>query len=105
MLNECIICLNNINENDQIIITECCANNFHKNCLYMWLNNSNNCPLCRNIINVVNNNIFNNTNKSSIDNIEISILLYYFHILVLICFISIIIITSFILLIPYYYNY
>ena len=41
---ECSICLKKFN-NDNVTLP--CKHNFHENCITMWLNSKNNCPLCR----------------------------------------------------------
>jgi len=44
----CIICLSDFTEHD--IVTSCsdgCRNWFHKDCLFEWLDRSENCPCCR----------------------------------------------------------
>ena len=45
----CIICLENFKESDKIINLSC-FHMFHNNCIRTWLNNNNNCPLCKNKI-------------------------------------------------------
>lgn len=55
MLNdviECPICLNDINNNDGIIIPECCNNPVHLKCIMDWYekNNRNNvCFICQQV--------------------------------------------------------
>ena len=45
----CIICLENFKESDKIINLSC-FHMFHNNCIRTWLNDNNNCPLCKNKI-------------------------------------------------------
>lgn len=45
-VDECSICICNIESNEELYLCKC-KNKFHKNCLGQWLENSNNCPLCR----------------------------------------------------------
>ncbi len=47
--NKCSICTNNLNFNDDIIITDC-KHYFHKKCLQNNFNYSHNCPNCRQYI-------------------------------------------------------
>ena len=47
-INTCSICLTSINNN---IKTLECTHTFHINCIDMWIDNKNSCPLCRAIIN------------------------------------------------------
>jgi hypothetical protein len=42
----CTICLIGICDGTKVITD--CEHIFHKECLYKWLNNNNNCPYCRN---------------------------------------------------------
>ena len=41
---ECSICLKTFKNNN---VTLPCKHSFHENCITMWLNSKNNCPLCR----------------------------------------------------------
>jgi len=50
MNNTCFICLDNFQENDEIIILNC-KHNFHYTCIENWLkNHSNKCPTCREVV-------------------------------------------------------
>lgn len=55
MLNdviECPICLNEINNNEAIIIPECCNNSVHLKCIMDWYkinNKSNVCFICQQV--------------------------------------------------------
>ncbi len=55
MSNECIICTDNININQNInhlkymFTCTCDINKFHVECLETWLKEDSTCPLCRNI--------------------------------------------------------
>ena len=43
----CVICLLDFEDNDEITLLKC-SHCFHKNCIFKWLkNNSNQCPICR----------------------------------------------------------
>ena len=42
---ECVICLENMINGDEIILTEC-FHMYHKNCIGDWLKISNICPIC-----------------------------------------------------------
>ena len=44
--DSCAICLQKFKGTD-IIKEFCCKHIFHKKCLLKWLQNSNNCPLCK----------------------------------------------------------
>ena len=44
---ECSICLEEIEENDDIKKLMNCNHVFHKSCIDTWSNNNNTCPLCR----------------------------------------------------------
>jgi hypothetical protein len=45
----CSICLTNINDNNTKTLE--CKHTFHINCIDIWIDNKNSCPLCRAIIN------------------------------------------------------
>ena len=46
--NECVICTENIEEGDEILILKCPGNHFfHSNCVKQWLMQNFSCPLCR----------------------------------------------------------
>ena len=42
---ECVICLENMNNNDIIVLTEC-FHMYHKKCINDWFMISNICPIC-----------------------------------------------------------
>ncbi len=45
--NECVICTENIEEGDEILILKCPGNHFfHSNCVKQWLMQNFSCPLC-----------------------------------------------------------
>ena len=48
--DDCIICLNNINNKE--IVLECikCKKQFHINCLKKWISQKEICPNCRNVV-------------------------------------------------------
>ena len=50
IINECCICLNQINRKEKIIILPC-KHYFHKSCLLEWYKKSKSCPTCRLLIN------------------------------------------------------
>jgi hypothetical protein len=53
---ECIICLEEINENN-IFFNSCNHyNNFHKDCIYDWIKINPDCPICQNKIIILNHN-------------------------------------------------
>lgn len=59
--NYCVICLNT--ENAQFVLSKCCYNNIHVECLIDWMLHSSNdnvlCPICRcSISNTINFMIF-----------------------------------------------
>lgn len=43
--NECVICLENM-DNNKVILN--CNHAFHKNCILEWMNLQQKCPICRN---------------------------------------------------------
>ena len=43
--NECIICLDNMKKDDDIIIIKC-GHKYHKPCLMKWFNKKKICPEC-----------------------------------------------------------
>jgi len=51
IIDKCTICLENIYEIDLLKIK--CNHNFHKKCLDIWLEQNNNCPLCRLKIDII----------------------------------------------------
>tara|TARA_B100001142_G_C14338331_1_gene656816 strand:- start:877 stop:1236 length:360 start_codon:yes stop_codon:yes gene_type:complete len=62
---ECIICLNDISNNDFIVL-ECCKQNIHIDCLKQWINTNYNkntdislCIYCKNKNNIINDMIKN----------------------------------------------
>lgn len=46
-LGKCSICLNT--EEDTIWYRTLCSHSFHYRCIYIWLQNQNTCPICRNM--------------------------------------------------------
>ena len=44
--DNCSICLENYNK-DNIINVLKCGHKYHKDCIDYWINDNNNCPLCR----------------------------------------------------------
>ena len=44
--DNCSICLENYNK-DNIINVLKCGHKYHKDCIDDWINDNNNCPLCR----------------------------------------------------------
>jgi hypothetical protein len=69
-MNECIICYNQLDKDD---IKQECGHIFHTFCLYKWILESDNCPICR--FKLINKNNF----KIDI-NIFMNILsIYLFH--------------------------
>ena len=47
--NLCIICLNNMEANEIVIILPC-THIFHEDCITKWLKNKSTCPICQNEI-------------------------------------------------------
>ena len=85
---ECFICLNEINQSQNIFYLKCCNNYLHDDCIKSWLNHTkkphnNKCPyctkinhdfgslLCRDIAIIIIDNNYSNTN---IDNNNYSFL-------------------------------
>ncbi|XP_004247719.1 RING-H2 finger protein ATL16 [Solanum lycopersicum] len=48
--SECVVCLNEFQENEKLRVIPNCAHIFHIDCIDVWLQNNANCPLCRNSI-------------------------------------------------------
>ena len=44
----CVVCIENIAENDYICKLPC-GHYFHPDCIYQWLNEQNICPLCKSV--------------------------------------------------------
>ena len=47
---ECPICIQEMDENGDDIVTLDCGHTFHLKCIHMWLNVNNTCPNCRKIV-------------------------------------------------------
>jgi hypothetical protein len=62
--NACSICLSNLKDN---IKTLECNHTFHIDCIDIWYNNNNTCPLCRKIINKPSNKLLNSNVVVPID--------------------------------------
>ena len=45
--NSCVICLDSIERKNFIYLCPCKHNQFHKQCVEMWIEMKNECPLCR----------------------------------------------------------
>jgi hypothetical protein len=88
---ECFICLNEIDQSQNIFYLKCCNNYLHDDCIKSWLNHtkkphSNKCPyctkinhdfgslLCRDIDIIIIDNNYSNTNIENIDNNNYSFL-------------------------------
>ena len=46
LLIECAICLENYEEEDDIVVLPC-HHYYHKNCLEEWIAHNGSCPMCR----------------------------------------------------------
>uniref|UniRef100_J3NAS5 RING-type domain-containing protein n=1 Tax=Oryza brachyantha TaxID=4533 RepID=J3NAS5_ORYBR len=44
---ECSICLGELEEGERCCTLAACRHEFHKECIYRWVDNHNTCPLCR----------------------------------------------------------
>ena len=44
---ECVICLDNIKEDTYKLTCQCKTSFYHYECICQWLNDNNNCPICR----------------------------------------------------------
>ncbi|RHN68820.1 putative transcription factor C2H2 family [Medicago truncatula] len=44
---ECIICLDEFEDNDRLGTLSICYHTFHLDCIEVWLRKNPNCPLCR----------------------------------------------------------
>ncbi|KEH42605.1 putative transcription factor C2H2 family [Medicago truncatula] len=44
---ECVVCLEEYEDNDPIRILPFCSHTFHLNCIDVWLRSNPSCPLCR----------------------------------------------------------
>lgn len=45
--DQCSVCLDSYMTGQQAIVTPCCGNTFHRDCLEGWLKSHRSCPLCR----------------------------------------------------------
>lgn len=57
--SQCVICLSDIRfdeeySDENIVILNGCNHVYHENCIVPWLQRSSHCPLCRSIVNVIN---------------------------------------------------
>ena len=52
--DQCSICLENFNDCDNVSILPC-NHVYHKNCIYRWFNNNNQCPLCKTNLDEIEN--------------------------------------------------
>lgn len=46
-LYKCVVCLNEFQENDTLKVLPTCKHCFHLDCIDIWLQSNDNCPLCR----------------------------------------------------------
>ena len=46
-IDECCICLEDVNISDTNMISICCKNKFHTQCYNAWLTTNPSCPICR----------------------------------------------------------
>lgn len=51
-VKECIICRENYTKRNFIYVTGCCNSLYHKKCIEDWTSRQNNCPICRNTLNL-----------------------------------------------------
>ncbi|XP_052188600.1 RING-H2 finger protein ATL16 [Diospyros lotus] len=51
--SECAVCLNEFQEEEKLRAIPNCAHLFHVDCIDVWLQNNDNCPLCRTSISTV----------------------------------------------------
>lgn len=49
--NKCCICMSDIESGDDIIHLKKCTHEYHATCIVSWLKISNQCPICRNVVN------------------------------------------------------
>lgn len=49
---ECVICLQELNINDDIVMLRKCNHYYHKECIITWLKENKNCPICRTSLNL-----------------------------------------------------
>lgn len=63
--DECVICFNNMENENQIYTCKNCFNAIHKECLKIWMREKNTCVFCRNYINfcIPKNNVYLNISK------------------------------------------
>ncbi|KAM7254295.1 hypothetical protein ACFE04_031977 [Oxalis oulophora] len=48
--NGCVVCLNEFKEHDMLRVLPSCAHAFHVDCIDIWFQSNDNCPLCRSSI-------------------------------------------------------
>ncbi|OVA02427.1 zinc finger protein [Macleaya cordata] len=48
--HECSVCLNEFQEEEKLRVLPSCGHSFHIDCIDIWLQNNDNCPLCRSSI-------------------------------------------------------
>lgn len=46
-LYKCVVCLNEFQEQDTVKVLPSCKHGFHLDCIDIWLQSNDNCPLCR----------------------------------------------------------
>lgn len=67
--NECVICLDTINPDDEYQ-SKCCNHYFHKSCIQKWIDTQESkfksCPYCREELNCISHFPINNCNLSQI---------------------------------------
>lgn len=50
-MHKCCICIAELGIGEELILLEKCSHRFHSECLGVWLKKSNQCPICRSIVN------------------------------------------------------
>nr|XP_016432385.1 PREDICTED: RING-H2 finger protein ATL16-like [Nicotiana tabacum] len=61
---ECVVCLNEFQEDEMLRVIPNCGHVFHIDCIDIWLQNNANCPLCR-----ISISLSKNTTNSQLDQI------------------------------------
>ncbi|WOG83480.1 hypothetical protein DCAR_0102655 [Daucus carota subsp. sativus] len=51
----CCVCLGEFEMKEELLQVPSCQHIFHRDCIGNWLSSSNTCPLCRSVVEIVDN--------------------------------------------------